>query len=160
MTKKPAKEIAQPPMTDVQRAARGRAVDELQSRMMDLKNMGKAVPQEWTDRLHELADAHDNETVTKHLDWMTTDLPPQEYMTEEITWGTFQHFSTELLDRLTVFATRCGFIDAEDSKALAVNMMKDIINIKTATDSPIVAMNELAKVRARANRLTDAEVST
>ena len=137
------------PMTDVHRKQRGQALDDLQQRIADLKGLGKAIPDDWRDKMRALAEAHDPDVIDAIVMWMQTDLPPKEYMTEEITWQTFAHFSTALLDRLTIFAARKLILDgAPDSGARS--LMVELLAIKSATDSPVVAMSELAKVRARA----------
>jgi hypothetical protein len=148
MPKTQPKEIAHPPLTDSERVTRGRAVDEMQQRMADLKRHGKEVPAEWTERLAELSDAVDHPTLNKHLEWMHATLPPKEYLTEEITWQTFAHFSSALLDRLTIYAMRHHLLGNPETGA--ADIMKEIIAIRGATDSPVVAMNELAKSRAKA----------
>lgn len=143
-----------PPLTDAQRVERGRAVDELQDRIAGIKRQGAAVPDEWQHRLRELAEAHDYDTVCEHVEWMNAALPPQRYATEEITWQTFAHFSTALLNDLTLYVMRSELINKDPRRrADATQIMLTIDAIEGATDSPVIAMNEFEKCRKRALQL-------
>ncbi len=134
---------------------RGNILDEMQHRIQTLRNSGQAVPQEWHDKVSQVAESQDPGHIAETHTWMK-DLPAKEYQTAEITWETFTMFAGELLDKLTLVAAREIILnvgnalpDNEVTHAIA-GLLKEIKAIRSATDSPVIAMNELAKVRTKA----------
>lgn len=128
---------------------RGDALDEMHSRSHALALRCKQVPDIYREKIKLLADATDAETVLEVRKWMTVELPPKEYQTEEITWQTFEHFAGALLDALAMYAMRQQLLGAKKSTA-AQDIAQELVAIRTATTSPVVAMAELVKVRGKA----------
>lgn len=130
---------------------RGKIVDELQERIQVLQKQGKTVPDSYREKIKEIVETQDAELVAAAAEWVATELPPKEYQTEEITWQTFEHWSEFLLERLAIYAIKHWLLSGEAPQDV-VDFMREIRAIKDATDSPVVAMAELTKLRAKTLR--------
>lgn len=142
------------PLGDADRAQRGRALDQMQERLHAMQSAGKNIPDEWREKTKKLAEAESREDVAAVTLWIETELPPKEYVTAEITWDTYTQFANELLHKLTVHVSCMEMITGEKNTGL-ISIMKEIHSLKSATNSPVVAMAELAKLRARAITLSE-----
>jgi len=127
---------------------RGRVVDELQARIAHIKSAGKQVPKLWHDKLSELSETSDASFVEHAHEWMVKDLPPKEYHAVEITWETYADFGNELVDKLTMYASRQSLLGTPSP--LATDLIKEIFDVRESAIDPSTAMAELTKIRARA----------
>lgn len=128
---------------------RGNAVDDMQQRVTVLLNSGKEVPAEYTAKLRELVETDNAVALADIEQWMAAELPPKEYMVAEVTWQTFDHFSSALLERLAMYDTVQKLLNRNET-AIVQALMLEIAAVPDAVQSPVMAMSELAKIRARA----------
>jgi hypothetical protein len=135
-------------MCDLARKRRGRALDEMQARLHSVQTAGNSIPTEWREKTRLLAETDDANEVDEITRWMEINLPPQEYNTADISWPVFHQFARELINKLTLYVTSDELLTGKRDE-IAVSFMKEIASLKDATPSAVIAMAELARLRAR-----------